>query len=718
MVNPRLQQAAPQDDFRYRHVLLVLDNSAHSNRGIEVGLEIARCFGARVTASHAYAARLHDLRFKQMEGGLPEKYRKEDELERQRKVHDTLIGKGLALISDSYLDVAEEKAVALGLDLRRSVVEGKNYRAILDDIEAHDYDLVVLGALGLGAVKGSLIGTVCERVVRRTDRDVLVIKDPERGLDGPILVAVDGSARGYAGLKSALCLAREVGVPVEVVSAFDPFFHYVAFNSIAGVLSEEAGSVFKFKEQEALHEDIIDSGLAKIYQGHLAIAATLAEEDGMQVETKLLAGKPFEVILEHAQKRAPSLLVVGRTGIHADEGLDLGGNTENLLRSASCHVLICGREFTPRVEQIAEETTTWTQEAQAQMERVPVFARNMARTAILRYAQEQGHTVISSKIVEDAVSRLLPPSAMEAMGLIAQAAEKRAKQKAQAARATREGGERTFDDRVVHWGEEALAALEAAGPAVRHNVKLRTEKLARGAGTNRIEPSMVREAMGEAPADNGPGWESDAIAHLESVPEGFMRDRTKERIEAYARAQGAALVTREVCEAGLAEARKAMVSMAPGADTAHAPPTTSPLTTLRWTEEAEARLRRVPEGFMREMTHRRVEAYARKHGASEITLELVEQKYADWKKGSQNQKMTMPWEHEALERIMRIPDFVRAMVVLEVERCAKESGRSAVSPETLTRAMHSWQKGSGFHSEGKPEQYRATGKCPIDHGKK
>ena len=48
---------------------------------------------------------MHDVRFKQMEYTLPEEYQHEQELERQRKIHDSLITRGLQLISDSYLDV-------------------------------------------------------------------------------------------------------------------------------------------------------------------------------------------------------------------------------------------------------------------------------------------------------------------------------------------------------------------------------------------------------------------------------------------------------------------------------------------------------------------------------------------------------------------------------------------------------------------------------------
>jgi len=72
-------------------------------------------------------------------------------------------------------------------------------------------------------------------------------------------------------------ISPTLAVPVKVIAAFDPYYHYVAFNRIASVLSEEAGKVFKFKEQEKLHEEIIDSGLAKIYDGHLAVARSIAK---------------------------------------------------------------------------------------------------------------------------------------------------------------------------------------------------------------------------------------------------------------------------------------------------------------------------------------------------------------------------------------------------------------------------------------------------------
>ena len=224
--------------FGFRHIAVAVDNSAHSDRAIGVALELAHAFDARLTGAHAYAARLHDRRFRQMEGGLPEQFRSEDKLEHQREVHDSLIRRGLEVITDSYLDVLDQRARELGVPLARKSLEGKNYRALLDDATASDYDLLVLGALGLGAVEGSVLGSVCERVARGADRDVLVVKDPERALAGGfILIAIDGSDCSFGALMTGLELGARLGVAVLVVSAFDPYIHFVAFNSSAGVRS-------------------------------------------------------------------------------------------------------------------------------------------------------------------------------------------------------------------------------------------------------------------------------------------------------------------------------------------------------------------------------------------------------------------------------------------------------------------------------------------------
>src|SRR5512146_1607852 len=93
----------------YKQIYVPVDNSEHSDAAVELAVAIGKAFGSTLVGSHVYAARMHDYRFKQMEYTLPEEYQGEQELERQRKIHDTLITRGLRLISDSYLDVMAER---------------------------------------------------------------------------------------------------------------------------------------------------------------------------------------------------------------------------------------------------------------------------------------------------------------------------------------------------------------------------------------------------------------------------------------------------------------------------------------------------------------------------------------------------------------------------------------------------------------------------------
>lgn len=552
----------------YSSILLAVDASDHSDRAISEALVLAEIWNSRFSALHVYAAKLHDRRFRQMEGGLPEQYREEQELERQRDVHDDLITKGLNIITDSYLDQVERQSSEKAIAVNRLAPEGKNYREIVKETNNGSYDLLVLGSLGLGAVKSSRLGSVCQRVARRSQIDTLIIKEPNRSItEGPIVVAVDGSSKSYGGLLTALALAQQWQLPVKVVSAFDPYYHYVAFNRIAKVLSDEAGKVFRFQEQEQLHEEIIDSGLAKIYQGHLSVCQQIAGEYGIEIETTLLDGKPHDVISKYLKQVKPSLLIMGTTGIHADDGLDIGGNSEALLHDADCAVLLSQREHQPQVDQIASATTSWTKEAEKRMERVPSFVRNMARTAILRYAQEQGHTVITESIVEEATAKLMPGKAEAAMQEIVDAYD---------------NGELKNKPNTIEpmrWNESATKLLLTVKDlSLRGTLSMRAEKKARTSGAKEVAAEHIQNFLddsvetgefnpgslalaGETKAEtnNAPiHWQAAALARLMRIPKGFMRDGTKTRIENHAQDQGHTEITLAMVEEGLTIAREAM----------------------------------------------------------------------------------------------------------------------------------------------------------------
>ncbi|HEY7347478.1 MAG TPA: universal stress protein [Ktedonobacterales bacterium] len=605
-------------------IYVPVDNSDYSHASIDLAIALARAFGSRLVGSHVYAARMHDYRFKQMEYTLPEEYQDEQELERQRKIHDTLITRGLRLISDSYLDVMEARCALAQLPFQSKTFDGQNWQELVKDIEESRYDLVVMGALGMGAVKESQIGSVCERVIRRIRTDTLVIKDTRPLQDqseGSIAVAIDGSPQSFGGLKAALELGRALNRPVEAVAVYDPYLHYSVFNSIVNVLSQEASKVFRFKEQEQLHEEIIDTGLAKIYESHLQIARTIATEEGVELKVTLMDGKAWEKTLQWTRRERPWLLVMGRIGVHSGQEMDIGSNSHNLLQQVSCNVLICSSVYVPQIDIRAEATITWTPEASARMERVPAFVRGIARTAIHRYAMERGHSVISNSIVDDAVRDILPESAARAMGVAAKQI------------AIEEQSQSADQGATYICGECGYAArnvLPVACP-VCHSGPVRFTVIDK----RLIETAAAQEgAISEEETFDGVKvkWTEDARKLLWTMTDAYARRRAKARIEKMARVQRLPAVTVDFASPIVQETigdlsalhTNTPLALSATGQEAEAEAAAAESPQITWTPEARQRLALVPEGFMREMTEEIILTHADEQQASAITLPIVE----------------------------------------------------------------------------------------------
>ncbi|MGH7391678.1 MAG: universal stress protein, partial [Candidatus Rokuibacteriota bacterium] len=554
-------------------------------------------------------------------------YRDEHELERQRKIHDSLIAMGLQLISDSYLDVMAGKAEAAGLPFERKMIDGKHYKVLVEDARASGYDLVVMGALGMGAVKDSQLGSVTERFVRKVTADTLVVRnhDALRDQQGAVVVGLDGSPQSFNGLRIGIALARATGRPLHAVAVYDPYLHYAMFNGIVGVLNEKASKIFRFKEQEQLHEEIIDTGLAKIYQSHLEIGRKLAADEGVDLAITLLDGKCFEKMLTFARKEQPWLLILGRIGVHSEEGeVDLGSNTENLLRLAPCNVLLTGGTFYPPLDVKAEEIIAWTEEAEARMERVPPQVKGVARTALLRYAIEQGHTVITNKVIDEAMAIFMPTRMAERMQILAEdvaVARLRAEQ------------------------QPVTAICSVCGYTVKGPSPVVTCPVCR-AGADRFQVISKDVVEAIATREGGieeeealPGvpvkWSADARDALREVTDAYLRRRAKARVEKYARSKKIPVIT---CALALPmiEETVGRDKLGAGWDTLLAKTTFEPARTpapaaeagapaFAWSDDAVARLNRVPAGFMRDMTREEVEKVAAAKGVALIDLAVCEE---------------------------------------------------------------------------------------------
>jgi len=610
----------------YKKIYVPVDNSAHSNRAIESAVRVGKAFGSELVGSHVYAAKMHDYRFKQMEYSLPEEYLEENELERQRKIHDSLITMGLKLISDSYLEGMKQRCASEKLTFEARMIDGKHHVEIRRDLEESDCDLVILGALGLGRQRDSQIGSVCERVTRSCRQDAWIVKHlPEKGEPerDTILVGIDGSPQSFGALQTALALAREFDKQVELIAVYDPYLHYLVFNGLVGTLTEKAAKVFRFEEQNQLHEEIIDTGLAQIYQSHLEVAEQMAGAEGTEVTKTLLDGKTFQKIHDHARKTKPWLLVLGRIGLHGDpKDTVLGSNSENLLRLCECDLLLTTAVVRPRLDVRAEESIRWTREAEDRMQRVPKLVVGIARTAILRLALEQGHSVITSSLLDEAMARFMPKQAP--MDKLAEAVAIGRAQEQSLAVCKSCGLTASEPDPAVCTvcGGKAFEVLTAA----------MVESLVKSEGGAADEPSYDGRKL---------AWTQDARRALRGIGEAYLRRRTRARIEKSARLRRLKTVTLEFAQKLIEEETGLPFAASPATSANRAEPVTEPgsdgrrliardekrnplFSTFDWTEDAIARILRVPAGFMRDRTQARIEELAREQGSQQVDLPRVE----------------------------------------------------------------------------------------------
>jgi len=465
----------------YREIFVPVDNSQHSDWAVDRAIEMCRKTGGRITGNHVYAARLHDVRFRQLETGLPAQFQTPEEIKKQRKIHDKLIEKGLQLIADSFLDQLGKRCETAGVALTRQLLEGINYEEIVNEVNrgagrlpgligfdpnraagydggdkvrsdvklgengrlvaeeedaaarlvgssGRQYDLLALGAHGLGRQQFSQLGGVAARVLRGVDKDVLIVRDQQPLTGGRFLVCVDGSSYSYNAMKAALELAHEFGASLYVCSAFDVEYHHVVFHNIKDVLSYQASKVFKFEEQEELHNNIIDKGLLKLCQANLKRAEVMAQQfPDVPLKTQILIGKPFQVIMQWAEEIKPSLLVLGRHGAHRIEDTELGSQSENLVRLAPCSVLLVGvtgvrPEDIPWIEEDGQAGLPWAPEAEVRILRVPPFAQGIARRAVEEYVLEKvGNAgpppTVTNKWLDEAIQKLLPTHMQLIMGI-------------------------------------------------------------------------------------------------------------------------------------------------------------------------------------------------------------------------------------------------------------------------------------------------------------
>ncbi|MBX0294580.1 universal stress protein [Haloarcula nitratireducens] len=291
----------------YDDILIPSDGSEHAVRAAEHGAYIADAFDATLhlltvvdvdAAAGPFSA-----------GGVDEEY----------------VGR-LKSKAQTAIDALDD-AVSGVETVQSSVVTGQPSTAVLDYVADRDVDLVAMGTRGRRGLSRYLVGSVAERVVRRSPVPVLTVRATERSAVGEgyddILVPTDGSDYAAAAVAHALAIAERADARVHAVSV-------VNLGDVA--TGTEVGVPPKLVEQfETLAEEAVES------------VATAAREAGLDVETSVRTGVPARELLDYAEENPIDLVAMGTHGRTGWDRLLLGSTAERLVRRSPIPVLTVRR---------------------------------------------------------------------------------------------------------------------------------------------------------------------------------------------------------------------------------------------------------------------------------------------------------------------------------------------------------------------------------------
>ena len=228
---------------------------------------------------------------------------------------------------DEAQRVAEAARAALAPRFQAAeahVGEGDARDVILRAAEVWRADLIALGARGLGAVAGALLGSVSIGVARHAGCSVLVVKGGTARLRGA-LVAIDGSPHSEAAATFLARLPLDPGLLVRLLAVAERPHYPATTPALAARLVHQA------------IEEIVKERRVALEQ---ALAKAAARFTGVKADRQVAVGRPVDEIVDAASRPDVDLVVVGARGLGTLERLLLGSVSEGVLRHVARPVLI------------------------------------------------------------------------------------------------------------------------------------------------------------------------------------------------------------------------------------------------------------------------------------------------------------------------------------------------------------------------------------------
>ncbi|MBS1176051.1 MAG: universal stress protein [Proteobacteria bacterium] len=239
------------------------------------------------------------------------------------------LGAGHVLEQQLHADtLAQLQQAAQALQLERGVpvttlqTSGVAFEEISREAERQDAAVMVLGARGMGFMRRLVLGSTSDRLLRRSTRPLLVVRQIPHEPYRRALVAIDFSPWSSAAVQSARRVA--------------PSARLLLF------------SVFQVPFEDKLHFAGVDAATIEHYRRQARAQAlqrlhALAQRSGLKAgewEPQVAEGDASMRIVETEHALDSDLVVLGKHGQSATEELLLGSVTKHVLAEGSADVLV------------------------------------------------------------------------------------------------------------------------------------------------------------------------------------------------------------------------------------------------------------------------------------------------------------------------------------------------------------------------------------------
>ena len=149
----------------FRHILVPLDGSTHSQNALEKAADLALHYKARVSILHVITDVLRSR--------VPDELRDYATMEHVQVTENDM----LLAVARKLVETAELQLRELGLsDMTLSIDTGNVASKIVEFSQENDVDLIVMGRRGLGDLSGLLLGSVSHKVCHLADCACLTVK--------------------------------------------------------------------------------------------------------------------------------------------------------------------------------------------------------------------------------------------------------------------------------------------------------------------------------------------------------------------------------------------------------------------------------------------------------------------------------------------------------------------------------------------------------------